>query len=224
MALWIIFLISAIVCLLFVFYFMRTSTQLPKTLPQFRTELKFMISGFKGCANDIGLRSKNIISLYSQPEKVAVITGGNRGLGLYVVKKLVDCDMTVIVGVRDPLQAKEAVEKLIEPSKYKQVHFERLDVGSMTSVRTFAAKVQEKFDKIHILINNAGIMCVPYKQTVDGFESQLAVNHLGHFLLTHLLLPQLKAAGTKECCARVVNVSSCVYLCGEIYWDDINFR
>lgn len=62
--------------------------------------------------------------------------------------------MQPITGVRNPKQAKEAIEKLIDVSKYKNVHFERLDVGSMSSVRTFASKVQEKFAKVHILINN----------------------------------------------------------------------
>lgn len=67
-------------------------------------------------------------------------------------------------------------------------------------------------------------MNVPLRRTEDGFESQMAVNYLGHFLLTHLLLPQLKAAGTEQCCTRIVNVSSCVYTCGEINWSDINWK
>lgn len=67
-------------------------------------------------------------------------------------------------------------------------------------------------------------MNVPYKKTEDGFESHLAVNYLGHFLLTHLLLPQLKAAGTDSSKARVVNVSSCVHIYGTINWTDINFE
>lgn len=67
-------------------------------------------------------------------------------------------------------------------------------------------------------------MNVPYKKTEDGFESQLAVNYLGHFLLTHLLLPQLKAAGTEGCKSRVVNVSSCVNIYGTINWNDLNFE
>lgn len=65
-------------------------------------------------------------------------------------------------------------------------------------------------------------MASPFKLTEDGFESQLAVNYLGHFLLTHLLLPQLRAGGTKECNSRVVNVSSCVHLIGNIDFDDLH--
>ncbi|KAL1404210.1 hypothetical protein pipiens_020470, partial [Culex pipiens pipiens] len=92
----------------------------------------------------------------------------------------------------------------------------------MKSVRAFAARVQAKFDKIHILFNNAGVMCVPYKLTDDGFESHMAINYYGHFLLTHLLLPQLRAAGTPEARSRIVNVSSCVNKVGEIDYADIN--
>ncbi len=68
----------------------------------------------------------------------------------------------------------------------------------------------------------AGIMASPFKLTEDGFESQLAINYLGHFLLSHLLLPQLKAGGTKECNSRIVNVSSCVHLLGNIDFYDMH--
>ncbi|EJY58154.1 AAEL017472-PA, partial [Aedes aegypti] len=163
--------------------------------------------------------------LYKQPGKIALITGGNRGIGLRIVKKLVECDIEVILGVRNPAEAKKVVEKYLEHSKVAsgaKLHFEQLDIGSMKSVRTFAGKIQSKFDKIHILINNAGVMCVPFKLTEDGFESHMAINHYGHFLLTHLLLPQLRAAGTRDSRARIVNVSSCVNKIGEINYNDIN--
>jgi len=154
---------------------------------------------------------------------VAVITGGGRGIGLRVIEKLVKCDMSVIMGVRNPKEAKENVEKLIDIDTIKgKIYYEQLDTGSMQSVRKFAKIVQSKFSKIDILINNAGVMASPFKLTEDGFESQLAINYLGHFLLTHLLFPQLKAGGTKECNSRIVNVSSCVHLLGNINFDDIH--
>lgn len=92
----------------------------------------------------------------------------------------------------------------------------------MASVRQFAERVRSQHSRIHVLINNAGIMGSPYARTVDGFEEQLAVNYLGHFLLTHLLLPELRAAGTPERRSRIVNVSSCVHLLGVINFDDIH--
>lgn len=97
-----------------------------------------------------------------------------------------------------------------------------LDTGNLKSVRQFAQSVQQKYSKIDILINNAGIMAAPYYLTVDGFESQFAVNYLGHFLLTHLLMPQLRAAGTQDLHSRVINVSSVANLVGNIDMDDIN--
>lgn len=129
----------------------------------------------------------------------------------------------ISLGVRNPKQAQEAVEKQIDLSTVPgKVYYERLDTGSMESVRKFAEVIKTKFTKIHLLLNNAGIMAVPYALTEDGFESQMAVNYLGHFLLTHLLLPELKAAGTEELNARVVNVSSCVHKLGEIHFEDIH--
>ena len=96
----------------------------------------------------------------------------------------------------------------------------------MDSVRYFADKVQKQFQKVHLLINNAGILGVPYKETKDGFESQMAVNYLGHFLLTHLLMPQLKAGalnnGNKT--VRIVNVSSCVNNVGLIDYQDFQSK
>lgn len=208
-----------------IFFFMKSSKEMPKNWTQFVAELSVQQCGFVGIVEDILLRGTNKVALYKQPGKIALITGGNRGIGLRIVKKLVECDIEVILGVRNPVESKKAVEKYLEHAKLAagaKLHFEQLDIGSMKSVRTFAGKIQSKFDKIHILINNAGIMCVPYKLTEEGFESHMAINHYGHFLLTHLLLPQLRAAGTPDCRARIVNVSSCVNKIGEINYSDIN--
>lgn len=102
------------------------------------------------------------------------------------------------------------------------MHYEALDIGSMQSVRQFADRVRAKFTQLHVLINNAGIMAAPYRLTADGFEEQLAVNYMGHFLLTHRLLPLLRAGGTVDQRARIVNVSSCVHRQGVINFDDLH--
>lgn len=78
--------------------------------------------------------------------------------------------------------------------------------------------------KLKINIFLAGIMAAPFKLTEDGYESHMAINYLGHFLLTHLLLPELKAAGTDNCHSRIVNVSSCVHSLGVIDYKDINCK
>lgn len=106
------------------------------------------------------------------------------------------------------------------------MYFEKCDTGDMDSIRYFADKVQKQFKEVHLLINNAGILGVPYKETKDGFESQMAVNYLGHFLLTHLLMPQLKAGalnnGDKN--VRIVNVSSSVNNVGLIDYQDFQSK
>ena len=93
-----------------------------------------------------------------------------------------------------------------------------MDLASLDSVRNFAKRINEKEDRIDLLINNAGIMACPKWKTKDGFEMQFGVNHLGHFLLTNLLLDKIK--NTKS--SRIVNVSSRAYMRGKMHWDDLN--
>lgn len=99
--------------------------------------------------------------------------------------------------------------------------FIKLDLGNLSSVRKAASTINERVSHIDVLINNAGIMAVKqYTKTVDGFESQLATNHLGHFLLTNLLMGKLLAAGEG---AKIVNLSSMGYELSEFRFDDWNF-
>uniref|UniRef100_A0A182JCK3 Dehydrogenase with different specificities related to short-chain alcohol dehydrogenase n=1 Tax=Anopheles atroparvus TaxID=41427 RepID=A0A182JCK3_ANOAO len=212
--------------LLVIFFLMKSSKEMPKNWSQFVCEVRMQICGFQAILDDFIMRSRNKVELYKQPGKIALITGGNRGIGLRIVKKLVECEIEVIMGVRNPIDSRKAVEQYLEHAKIPlascKLHYEQLDIGNMKSVRDFAGRIASKFEKIHLLINNAGVMSVPFKLTDDGFESHMAINYYGHFLLTHLLLPQLKAAGTTECKSRVVNVSSCVHKIGEMDYDDIN--
>jgi len=127
------------------------------------------------------------------------------------------------LGVREPDSAKSAVASIVDLSQTKgKLICEQLDVGDLKSVRAFAKRIADKYPKIDVLLNNAGIMFAPFKLTDDGYESHFAINYLGHFLLTHLLLPQLRAAGQKGRNSRIVNVSSCVNLIGSIHYQDIN--
>lgn len=126
--------------------------------------------------------------------------------------------------MRNPTDAKVSLEARIDFTELKgvQIHYECLDTGKLESVEQFAKSVQAKYAKIDLLINNAGIMATPFQLTADGFESQLAVNYIGHFYLTHLLMPQLRAAGATDLNARVVNVSSVANIAGDVHFDDIN--
>jgi len=180
-----------------------------------------IIGAWKICQEQIWDRHKNLpTDLPSQAGKNLVITGGNRGLGYEAVKKLIKSGFHVILGVRRP---KELHEKLTEEN-ITEGTFEalELDTSSLESVKSFAEKVLEKNYQIHVLINNAGIMFGPRKESTGGFEMQLATNHLGHFLLTHLLLPKLKESGRKESCSRIINVSSCAHYGGcWLNWEDL---
>lgn len=145
----------------------------------------------------------------------AVITGGNRGIGWHTVKKLVDSGMKVIVGCR-PGNSKDILFKNMEANGIptESVEWIGLDMSSLESIKSFAQAVLDKNVPVSLLINNAGIMFTPYTFTKDGFESQFAVNYLGHFLLTHLLMPRLVAAGKADKAARIINVSSSAHSFG----------
>lgn len=152
--------------------------------------------------------------------KNLVITGGGRGIGFEATKKLLEAGFHVIMGVRNPEKVQEKMQTL--EGSYEVL---QLDLNSLESVKTFSKEVFKKNIPIHVLINNAGIMFGPRKESQDGHEQQLATNHLGHFLLTHLLLPKLIEGGTKDCFARVINVSSVAHFCGSwVDWNDINCK
>jgi NAD(P)-dependent dehydrogenase (short-subunit alcohol dehydrogenase family) len=147
--------------------------------------------------------------------KIVIITGANSGIGRETARALAAKDATVIMACRDEGRATEALDDIVATSGSKSVEVMPLDLASFASIRQFATDFQNKFAHIDVLLNNAGL--VPFKKqiTVDGFEMQFGVNHLGHFLLTKLLLPQLNAAGN----ARVINVASMMHHLGKIDFD-----
>ena len=151
--------------------------------------------------------------------KTVIITGGNTGIGRETAIDLAGRNARVILACRSVEKGEKAAVEVKEKSGNDDVAFYQLDLASLTSVRQFAAKVLEEEPRIDILINNAGVMGCPYSKTEDGFEMQFAVNHLSHFLLTHLLLDRLKEAPS----ARIVVVTSTLYKrCPGIRFDDIN--
>jgi NAD(P)-dependent dehydrogenase (short-subunit alcohol dehydrogenase family) len=139
--------------------------------------------------------------------RVVIITGANSGLGAVTARELARKGATIIMAVRNTGKGKAAAQQMTG-----QVEVSQLDLQDLSSVRQFADGV----DRADILINNAGIMAAPYALTVDGFESQIGTNHLGHFALTNLLLPKLTD--------RVVTVSSLAHWPGRISFDDLNWK
>jgi len=140
--------------------------------------------------------------------KVAIVTGANVGIGFETALCLAQHGAQVVLACRNMDKAEAAKRKmearLREQGRTAMLFVEKLDLNSLQSVREFAARFQAKFPRLDILVNNAGIMGVPKGKTVDGFESHFGVNHLGHFLLTNLLLDRLKASAP----SRIVVVSS----------------
>jgi NAD(P)-dependent dehydrogenase (short-subunit alcohol dehydrogenase family) len=139
--------------------------------------------------------------------RTVIVTGANSGLGEVTARELARVGAEVILAVRNTTKGNEAAEGMTG-----NVEVRKLDLQDLASVRAFADGV----DGVDVLINNAGIMAVPYAQTVDGFESQIGTNHLGHFALTNLLLPKITE--------RVVTVSSMMHLLGYISLKDLNWK
>ena len=154
--------------------------------------------------------------------KTVVITGGNSGIGKETAVDLARRGARVIIGCRNLQKGKEALKEIKERSGNSNVFLEELDLASLKSVRTFADKILSLESRVDVLINNAGVMMCPYQKTEDGFEMQFGTNHLGHFLLTMLLLDRLKRSQP----SRIINVSSYAHRMGsdKINFADINFE
>jgi NAD(P)-dependent dehydrogenase (short-subunit alcohol dehydrogenase family) len=147
--------------------------------------------------------------------KVAIVTGANSGIGFATAKALASKKVTVILACRDEEKGKEAVQRI---GSEKSTRLIQLNLASLNSVREFVDTFLDQFIRLDILINNAGIMRVPYGKTVDGFELHFATNYLGHFALTGLLLERL----IKTPKSRVVTVSSRGERFGKINFNDLN--
>ncbi|XP_078000730.1 retinol dehydrogenase 13-like [Glandiceps talaboti] len=150
--------------------------------------------------------------------KTVIVTGANTGIGKETARDLAKRGARVILACRDQERANAALEEIKKSTDNKNVVVKMLDLASLQSVRKFAKEINQEESRLDILINNAGVMWCPYMKTQDGFEMQLGVNHLGHFLLTNLLLDLLK----KSTPSRIVNVSSIAHEPGKINFDDIN--
>lgn len=212
----------AIVAIVTVVYWYRNRNKSLKYLAdEIRYELYIQAAGAGGLLDDLVGLWWNRVKIPDANNKIAVITGGARGIGTEVIRGLLQANMIVIMGIRKP----EQVEKLKETMKNSEnLHAFQLDLRSLKSVKQFADNVLKTYPVIHVLVNNAGIMFGDFQLTEDGIETQLAVNYIGHFYLTHLLLPALKKGGTSERSARVVNVTSCAHYFSKIDFEDINMK
>ncbi|PDV96722.1 oxidoreductase [Candidatus Chloroploca asiatica] len=149
--------------------------------------------------------------------KVVVITGANSGLGFESARTLASKGATIVMAVRTPAKGEQARAEILKAHPSAVIEVMRLDMADLSSVREFADAFVAKYERLDILLNNAGLMAIPRQETVDGFEMQLGVNHLGHFALTgHLIATLVKTPK-----ARIHNVSSSANFAGRINFDDL---
>ncbi|KAA3670786.1 retinol dehydrogenase 12 [Paragonimus westermani] len=195
-------------------------------------------------ANEVkGWWRKSCIAPGRLEGKVAVVTGANTGIGLVTAAELARRGCTVIMACRNMERAEAAKKQLLDkygqsnpksttsdvadasitkylsPVTSEQLVIESLDLDWLKSVREFAARITPKYPKINYLINNAGLALANYETTKDGFEKTIGVNYLGPFLLTELLLPNLKNAAPNS---RIVIVSSMVHYWGSLRKPDLH--
>ncbi|XP_019782920.1 retinol dehydrogenase 13 isoform X2 [Tursiops truncatus] len=178
------------------------------------------------------------------PGKTVIVTGANTGIGKQTALELARRGGTIILACRDLEKCEAAAKEIRGETLNHRVNARHLDLASLKSIREFAAKISEagciitpvtegeteshicphpclpEEERVHILINNAAVMRCPHWTTEDGFEMQLGVNYLGHFLLTNLLLDKLKASAP----SRIINLSSLAHVAGHIDFEDLNWE
>jgi NAD(P)-dependent dehydrogenase (short-subunit alcohol dehydrogenase family) len=153
--------------------------------------------------------------------KLAVVTGANSGLGFGLTTRLAAAGADVVMAIRNQAKGEAAIEQIRQTVPDAKLTIKRLDLASLASVKALGDELNAEGRPIDILIDNAGIMQPPQRETTeDGFELQFGSNHLGHFALTGHLLPLLRAAEA----ARVTSLSSLAARLGGINFDDINWE
>lgn len=152
--------------------------------------------------------------------KVVIVTGATSGLGKEATKILAQKNATVIMAVQNTKKAEAVIQKMKRTHPNSKIDIKEMDLNSLESVKHFADKILSSYERLDVLINNAGIMACPFDKTKDGFEIQMGTNHLGHFALTGLLMPLLEK--TKN--ARIMATSSIGHRMGNIDLKDINWE
>lgn len=154
--------------------------------------------------------------------RVVLVTGSTDGIGRASARALAAGGMTVIVHGRSKPRVDAAVISLQQELPGATFHGVSFDLGSLAAVRKGAGEILERFPALHVLVNNAGIFSTERTLTRDDIELTLAVNHVGPFLLTQLLIERLIASGTPDAPARVIDVASVAHTRGRIHLDDLS--
>ena len=149
--------------------------------------------------------------------KICIITGANSGIGKATAIGLAKMNATVVMLCRDKERGESAQNEIVELTGNNNVDLFLCDLASLKEIRNFATEFKSKYQNLHVLINNAGVMLSKKDFSVDGFEMNFAVNHLAPFLLTNLLLDILK----KSAPSRIINVGSAAHRMGKIDFEDL---
>lgn len=166
-------------------------------------------------------RTQLAVTVPDLPGKLAVVTGANSGLGLGLATRLSAAGADVIMAIRNRAKGEAAIAQIRAEVPHAKLTIKKLDLSSLASVAALADELTAEGRPIDILINNAGVMTPPERDTTaDGFELQFGSNHLGHFALTGRVLPLLRAAQAP----RVVSLSSIAARTGRIHFDDLQFE
>ncbi|MFN8578324.1 MAG: SDR family oxidoreductase [Candidatus Sericytochromatia bacterium] len=152
--------------------------------------------------------------------KICIVTGANSGVGKVTALELAKMGAEVIMVCRNQKKGEEALDEILIKSKNNKVKLMLCDFSSQKSIRAFVDEFKSKYDKLHILVNNAGLIIPERKLTEDGIELTFAINHIGYFLTTNLLLDLLKNSAP----SRIVNVASDAHKAGHINFNDINYE
>jgi NAD(P)-dependent dehydrogenase (short-subunit alcohol dehydrogenase family) len=148
--------------------------------------------------------------------KIAIVTGATSGLGLETARQLAGAGYEVGLVARNPAKGADAVESIGRTAKIAPTLFQ-CDMADLSQVRDVASEIAARYPRINVLINNAGVINIKRRVTVDGYEETFAVNHLAHFLLTGLLLPNLRAAAP----SRIIVVSSNAHVPFRLHLGDL---
>lgn len=151
--------------------------------------------------------------------RIVIVTGANSGVGFYTALELANKHAHVILACRNKERGLRAQQEIREETGNTDVEFMQVDMGSGESIRAFATAFHQRFDRLDLLVNNAGFWGAPYKTTPDGFEAHFGTNYLGAFYLTSLLFDLLKASKA----ARVVNLSSLAHRAGSTDFKTVGY-
>lgn len=179
----------------------------------------------RGSGFDASSTTDDVLSGLDLTGRRYLVTGSSGGLGLETARALASRGATVVMAARDRAKNDAAAAGIRDTDPSARLEFLDVDLGSLASVRAATVDMLSRSRPLHGVVANAGIMATPFALSVDGFESQFAVDHLGHFLLVRELLPVLATtASESDVASRVVVVSSAGHRMGDVDLDDVNFE